>query len=160
MVLVVLANAAFLMLGLWAATLGREPMAQRVREAFASADLIEEDWPGLESRRGFDQYNDCSILQMISNHDDDIWANAVGPLIYNKNMGETNKCATLRRIVTEGPDTAPYLVFRYTRYWHGYDTVAAAILQVLDVGNAREALRIALYGGLVLLVGSAGTRDV
>jgi hypothetical protein len=158
LVVVVLANAAFLMLGIWAATLHRDPLAQRVREAFPSADLIENDWPGLESRRGFDQYNDCSILQMITNHDDDILANAVGPLIYNKNAGETNKCATLHRIVNEGPDAAPYLVFRYTRYWHGYDPVAAALLQVLDVGNAREALRIALYGSLVLLVVAAGTR--
>jgi hypothetical protein len=158
LVVVVLANAAFLMLGVWAATLPREPLAQRVREAFASADLIENDWPGLESRRGSDQYNDCSILQMITNHDDDILANAVGPLIYNKNRGETNKCATLHRIVNEGPDAAPYLVFRYTRYWHGYDPVTAALLRVFDVGNAREALRIALYGSLVLLVGAAGTR--
>ena len=43
LVVVVLANAAFLMLGVWAATLPREPLAQRVREAFASADLIEND---------------------------------------------------------------------------------------------------------------------
>lgn len=159
LVVVVLANAAFLMLGVWAATLPREPLAQRVREAFASADLIENDWPWLESRRGTDQYNDCSILQMITNHDDDIWANAVGPLIYNKNRGETDKCATLHRIVNEGPDAAPYLVFRYTRYWHGYDPVTAALLQVFDVGNAREALRIALYGSLLLLMGAAGTRQ-
>jgi len=157
-VVVVLANAAFLMLGVWAAGLPREPLAQRVREAFASADLIENDWPGLESRRGSDQYNDCSILQMITNHDDDILANAVGPLIYNKNRGETDKCATLHRIVSEGPHTAPYLVFRYTRYWLGYDPVTAALLQVFDVGKAREALRIALYGSLVLLVGAAGIR--
>lgn len=158
LVVVVLANAAFLMLGVWAATLPREPLAQRVREAFASADLVEEDWPGLVSRRGFDQYNDCSILQMITNHDDEVLANAVGPLIYNKNRGETDKCATLHRIVNEGPTAAPYLVFRYTRYWHGYDPVAAALLRVFDVGNAREALRITLYGSLVLLAASAGTR--
>ena len=158
LVVVVLANAAFLMLGIWTATLPREPLAQRMREAFASGDLIENDWPGLESRRGSDQYNDCSILQMITNYDDDILANAVGPLIYNKNRGETDKCATLHRMVTEGPDAAPYLVFRYARYWHGYDPVTAALLLVFDVGTAREALRIALYGSLVLLVGAAGTR--
>jgi len=95
---------------------------------------------------------------MISNHDDDVLANAVGPLIYNKNAGETDKCATLRRIVNEGPNAAPYLVFRYTRYWHGYDTVAAALLLVFDVGNAREGLRIALYAALFLLGAAAGTR--
>src|SRR5882724_3011097 len=97
--LVVLVNAAFLMLGVWAATLPREPLVQRVREAFASGDLIENDWPWLESRHGFDQYNDCSILQMITNRDDNILANAVGPLIYNENKGHTDKCATLHKII-------------------------------------------------------------
>jgi hypothetical protein len=156
--LVVLVNAAFLMLGIAVAALPREPLVQRVREAFASGDLIENDWPWLESRRGFDQYNDCSILQMITNHDNDILANAVGPLIYNKNRGETDKCATLRKIVNEGPDGAPYLVFRYTRYWHGYDPVTAALLLAFDVGNARKVLKITLYGALALLGVAAGTR--
>ena len=156
--LVVLVNAAFLMLGVWVATLPREPLVQRVREAFASGDLIENDWPWLESRHGFDQYNDCSILQMITNRDDNILANAVGPLIYNKSSGETDKCATLRRIVNEGPNGAAYLVFRYTRYWHGYDPVAAALLLAFDVGNARNVLTITLYGALALLGIAAGTR--
>ena len=157
-ILVVLVNAAFLMLGIWVATLPREPLVQRVRQAFASGDLIENDWPWLESRHGFDQYNDCSILQMITNHDDDRLANAVGPLIYNKNRGETDKCATLHKIVNEGPEGAPYLVFRYTRYWHGYDPVAAALLLTFDVGDARKALKIALYGALILVAIAAGTR--
>ena len=156
--LVVLVNVVFLMLGLWVATLPREPLVRRVQEAFASGDLIENDWPWLESQHGFDQYNDCSILQMITNHDDRILANAVGPLIYNKNRGETDKCATLRKIATEGPSGAPYLVFRYTRYWHGYDAVAAALLLGFDVGSARKALKIALYGALVLLGAAAGTQ--
>jgi hypothetical protein len=158
LLLVVLVNAAFLMLGVSVATLPREPLAQRVRQAFASGDLIENDWPWLESRRGFDQYNDCSILQMITNHDDDPLASAVGPLIYNKNTGETDKCATLHRIVTEGPTAAPYLVFRYTRYWHGYDPVAAGLLSIFDVGHARKALKIALYGALIMVGVAAGTR--
>lgn len=157
LVLVGLANAAFLGFGLGAAMVPRAPLIARVQEAFASGDLIEEDWPGLQTRHGFDQYNDCSILQMISNRDDNLLAHAVGPLIYNKNSGETDKCATLRRIVNEGPQVAP-LVFRYTRYWHGYNPVAAALLQLFDVGDARKALTLGLYGALLLLVAAAGTR--
>jgi hypothetical protein len=156
--LVMLVNGAFLMLGMWVAILPRDLLVQRVREAFVSRDLIENDWPWLESRHGFDQYNDCSILQMITNHDNDRLASAVGPLIYNKNRGETDKCATLHTIINEGPTGAPYLVFRYTRYWHGYDPVTAALLLALDVGDARLALKIALYGALVLLAMAAGTR--
>lgn len=159
LILVGLMNAAFLLLGIWVATLPREPMRQRITEAFAAGDLIENDWPWLESRHGFDQYNDCSILQMITNHDADILANAVGPLIYNANRGETDKCATLRSIVRDGPGAAPYLSFRYTRYWHGYDPVAAGLLQVTSVGHARQVLRTTLYAVLILLALSAGTRS-
>jgi hypothetical protein len=156
--LVMLVNAGFLLLGIWVATLVREPLAERVRRGFASGDLIENDWPWLDRRHGFDQYNDCSILQMITNRDERVLANAVGPLIYNRNRGETDKCATLRHIVNEGPDAAPYLVFRYTRYWHGYDPVAAALLQLFDVGHARKVLTLTLYASLVLLAVAAGTR--
>ena len=157
--LVALVNAGFLGLGLCLAKLPREPLRQRVRAAFANGDLIENDWPWLDRRRGFDQYNDCSILQMITNHDDDALASAVGPLIYNKNRGETDKCETLRRIVNEGPRSAPFLVFRYTRYWHGQDPLTAALLWVLDLGRARILLEITLSASLLLLPVAAGTRQ-
>jgi len=156
--LVVLANGAFLLLALGAALLPRERLAQRIRDAFASGELIDNDWPWLESRRGFNQYHDCSVLQMISNADTRLWASAVAPLIYNRSRGETDRCATLRTLVNEGPNTRPYLVYRYTRYWHGYNPVAAALLWVFDLGRIRTLLKIALYGALVLLVFAAGTR--
>ncbi len=156
--LVVLANGVFLLLALWVAQLPRERLDQRIRDAFASGELIENDWPWLESRRGFNQYHDCSVLQMISNRDDDLWANAVAPLIYNRNKGETDRCATLRTLVTEGPNTAQYLVYRYTRYWHGYNPVGAALLWVVDLGRVRTILKITLYCALVLLIVAAGTR--
>jgi hypothetical protein len=155
--LVALANAVFLLLGLWLAHQPREPLRQRIRTAFADGDLIENDWPWLDRRRGFDQYNDCSILQMITNDDDHALAAAVGPLIYNKNRGETDKCETLRHIVTEGPQAAPWLSFRYTRYWHGQDPVTAALLRLFDLGRARALLEAALYASLLLLPLAAGT---
>jgi hypothetical protein len=153
---VALANAVFLLLALWVALLPRDRLADRIRDAFASGDLIENDWPWLESRRGFNQYHDCSVLQMISNRDDDLWASTVAPLVYNVNRGETDRCATLHTLVTEGPNTTRYLVYRYTRYWHGYNPVSAALLWVLDLGQVRTALKLAVYSALVLLVGAAG----
>jgi hypothetical protein len=156
--LVVLANGVFLLLALWVAHLPRERLDQRIRDAFGSGELIENDWPWLESRRGFNQYHDCSVLQMISNRDDDLWANAVAPLIYNRNKGETDRCATLRTLVTEGPNTAQYLVYRYTRYWHGYNPVGAALLWVVDLGCVRTILKVTLYCALLLLIVAAGTR--
>jgi hypothetical protein len=156
--LVIVVNAAFLIPALWVAMAPREPLAERVRRAFASGDLIPKDWPWLDSRRGFDQFNDCSILQMITIHDDDTLANAVGPLSYNKNKGHRDKCATLRKLVDEGPHTAQYLVFRYTRYWHGYNPISAALLLAFDLADVRKILKIALYGSFVVLLAAAGVR--
>jgi hypothetical protein len=158
LILIILVNAAFLILALWVAMLPREPLLERVKDAFASGELIENDWPFLDSRHGFDSYNDCSILQMITNRDDNILANAVGPLIYNKNKGHTDKCATLHKIIDEGPNGAPYLVFRYTRYWHGYNPLSAAFLLVFDLADVRKILKITLYSTLVLLLIAAGTQ--
>lgn len=157
--LVALVNTGFLLLGLWLARLPREPLRQRIRAAFANGDLIENDWPWLESRRGFNQYDDCAILQMISNRDDSLWANAVAPLIYNKGRDETDRCGTLHTLVTEGPSSAPHFVYRYTRYWHGYNPVAAVLLGMFDLGRVRTLLKITAYGTLVLLLLAAGTRD-
>ena len=157
--LVLLVNAAFLLLNLCEGVAPRWRLIKRVQDAFVAGDLIEDDWPGLESRRGFDQYNDCSILQMITNRDRNVWAHAVGPLIYNKNRGETDKCETLHRIITQGPKAASYMVFRYTRYWHGQDPPTAALLVAFDLGQIRWILKLTLYGALALLVLAAGTRD-
>jgi hypothetical protein len=153
---VTVANAVFLLLALWVALLPRDRLAEHIRDAFVSGDLMENDWPWLESRRGFNQYDDCSILQMISNRDEDLWASTVAPFIYNRNRGETDRCATLHMLVTEGPNTTRYLVYRYTRYWHGYNPVSAALLCVLDLGQVRTALKLAVYSALLLLVGAAG----
>jgi hypothetical protein len=158
-VALLLANGVFLLLAVWAAQLSREPLAARVRDAFASGELIENDWPGLDRRRGFNQYHDCSVLQMVTNRDDRLWAAAVGPLMYNRDKGETDRCATLRTLVTEGPGSRTYLTYRYTRYWHGYIPVTAALLSAFDVRQIRQLLELTLYATLVLLVVAAGTSE-
>jgi hypothetical protein len=157
--IVVLINGLFLLLALWTAWLPRERLDQRIRDAFTSGELIDDDWPWLESHRGFNQYHDCSVLQMISNGDDHRWAAAVGPLMYNRTKGETDRCATLRTLVTEGPNTASYLVYRYTRYWHGYNPLSAALLWVMDLRNVRRVLKLTVYAALALLVVATGLRQ-
>jgi hypothetical protein len=152
-------NALFLLLALWAARLPRDPLEARVRDAFGSGELIENDWPGLDARRGFNQYHDCSVLQMVTNRDAHLWAAAVGPLMYNRSRGETDRCATLRTLVTEGPGTRPYLTYRYTRYWHGYVPVTAALLSLFQLSQVRLLLMLALYASLLLLVPAAGFRE-
>ena len=158
-VAVLLANGVFLLLAVWAARLPRAPLAAKIDRAFASGELIENDWPWLDGHRGFNQYHDCSVLQMVSNRDSRVWAAALGPRMYNRNRGETDRCATLRTLVTEGPGTTPYLTYRYTRYWHGYIPVTAALLSVLEVHQVRQLLRYTLYGALLALIAAAGVRD-
>jgi len=158
-VLVAALNACFLALALWTATLPRDPLIARVKEAFASGELVDTDYLPLDSRRGFHQYNDCVILQMITNRDRHIWANAVAPLVYVENM-ETweDQCATLHRLVEDGGARSRYSPHRYARYWHGYNPVAAALLQRLSLADARRGLKLAVYGGLAALLIAAGTR--
>lgn len=153
------ANGLFLLLALWAARLPRDPLDARVRAAFASGELIDNDWPELDLRRGFNQYHDCSVLQMVTNRDDHLWAAAVGPLMYNRNNGETDRCATLRTLVTEGPATTPYLTYRYTRYWHGYVPLTAALLSLFQLSQIRLLLMLTVYASLVLLVAAAGAGE-
>jgi hypothetical protein len=134
-------------------------LAARIEQAFASGELMENDWPWLDGRRGFNQYHDCSVLQMVSNRDPERWAAAVAPLIYNRNKGETDRCATLRTLVTEGPGTIAWLTYRYTRYWHGYIPVSAALLSLMDLREVRQLLEATLYTALLLLIPAAGLRD-
>ncbi len=157
-VLVAALNACFLALALWTATLPRDPLIARVKEAFASGELVDADYLPLDSRRGFHQYNDCVILQMITNRDRHIWANAVAPLVYVENM-ETweDQCATLHRLVEDGGARSRYSPHRYARYWHGYNPLAAALLQRLSLADARRGLKLAVYSGLAALLISAGT---
>jgi hypothetical protein len=167
--LVVLANTLFLLLALWVARLPREPLVERIRDAFASGELIDKDWLRFDSRRGLEQYLDCSVLQMISNRDDRLWANAVGPVIHNQNGGETRRCELLRALVHGGstPDLAALMPrpsrtvdgvhsYRYTRYWHGYNPLAAALLSIFDLGQTRAALKTMAYVSLVLLALAPG----
>jgi hypothetical protein len=154
--LVVLANTLFLLLALWVARLPREPLVERIRDAFASGELIDKDWLWLDRRRGFEQYLDCSVLQMISNRDDRLWANAVGPVIHNQNRGETRRCELLRALVHGGSTPDPAHSYRYTRYWHGYNPLAAALLSIFDLGQARAALKTMAYVSLVLLALAPG----
>jgi hypothetical protein len=79
--------------------------------------------------------------------------------MYNRSKGEIDRCATLRTLVTEGPGTRSYLTYRYTRYWHGYVPLTAALLSVFQLSQIRLLLMLTLYAGLVLLLPAAGMRE-
>jgi hypothetical protein len=99
------------------------------------------------------------ILQMIANRDDKVLANALGPLLYFKDETSLNVCRTLHRIVVENVDTSGYIVIRYTQYWHGYNSISAALLLISELSNVRFGLRLALYVALLLLVLATGKQQ-
>lgn len=154
-----LLNALFLGLLLGARVLPPRPLVARIVEAFQRGDLIDDDFPQFDARRGAHQFTDCEILQMIVSRTDSIWVDAVGPLLENPG-GTTSQCAALRRIVTDGPDPATYGTWRYARYWHGYVPVAAAFLLGADLATVRRVLKVALYGALGLLAVAVGLRHL
>jgi hypothetical protein len=155
-VVVAALNAVFLALAWWTATRPRDPLIARVKEAFASGELVDEDYLPLDGRRGFHQYNDCLILQMITNPDPQTWLNAVAPLVYVENMDTwEGQCATLHRLVEDGRSRSRYLPHRYARYWHGCSVIAAALLQWLSLTHVRRGLELAVYGGLAGLLAAA-----
>jgi hypothetical protein len=118
------------------------------RHAFETGALTEDDWPIRDQVRGFNQYNDCLIIQLIvtdvSQFDD-----ALAPLIRN-NSTWTASCATLHKIVGGKPDAADSN-FRYSRYWHGYVPITTFFLSVSDLDVTRSVLKCLVYLSLLLL---------
>ena len=158
-VVVVALNASFLALAVWTAGRPREPLIARVREAFASGELVDRDYLPLDQRRGFHQYNDCLILQMITNRDRHLWLNAIAPVVYVTDL-ETweRQCATLHRLVDDNPTMSHLVPDRYARYWLGDNTVAAALLPWLSLAHVRRGLKLAVYASLAGLLVAAGAR--
>jgi hypothetical protein len=156
-VVVLSLNAVFFSLAIWVARLPREPFVARVREAFAIGELGNDDYLPFDSHRGYHQYNDCLILQMITNGDHAVLANAVAPLVYVANVDTWNdQCATLRQLIDKPQDRSQYALRRYARYWHGYNPIVAALLLKFNLTDVRRALKLAVYAALVVLVATAG----
>lgn len=158
--IVVVMNAAFGLVGMLTATVQRGPLRDGVRDAFESGDLIQADWSSFDIRRGSNQYDECLILQMVTNPVDSPLRYVAGPIVRSVDVGGSDQCRTLYRLVVAGESNAEFWSFRYTRYWHGYNVLAALYLRVASLRTARLMLRIGLFGSLVLLVlVSIGQKD-
>ena len=144
----VLANVLFFVLAVAATFLPRERIVEHVREAFASGDLGFKDYLFYDAVRGFNQYNDCAVLQMITNDTHHHLADAVGPVHFLSNLNGDAQCRTLNDVVAGS--TARLISTRHARYWHGYNVVAAVLLSLFPLSVARWLLRISVYGLVVL----------
>lgn len=142
-----LANAVFLSLSILAASLPREPLRLRILEAFESGDLP------LETDTHFKTWmfgNECLILQMLLNDDDDLLRQALGPRIYYR-ADDRRQCYIVRELARDGRAPEAPDFFHYTRYWHGHNAAAAALLSLTTAETLRPVLNAAAYGSLALL---------
>jgi hypothetical protein len=145
-------NLLFLLVGTLMGTLPREKLRERVREAFESGELIQQDWAPFDSRRGSNQYDECLVFQMITNRGDTPLRQAVGPIVHSIDVAGSDQCRTLYRIVVAGEPLAALHTFRYTRYWHGHHLLATLFLQFAVLEDARRLLRMGVFGSLLLLL--------
>ena len=148
--LVIVLNAVFIGLSLSYNLISQEKIAQRVRQGFASGDLIERDYLPYDHVRGWHQYNDCNILQMITNADSSALGRAMGPWLHLNNSS-AEVCHSLRKLVIDGADPATIVSSRYTRYWHGYIPIVATLLSTMDLFAVRAVLAVTVYAAVLFL---------
>ena len=134
-----LANLAFLIL-LIAGQGADEAVAARVRAAFAAGDLGTVDFLAFDWRHGWLQYNDCTVLQMLTNRHRSRLLGALAPRVFYENDDWRNQCAVLRALVVDGRDPATLHVLHYSRYWHGYNALTSFALRWMDLRGLRRVL--------------------
>lgn len=151
-VLVLVLNATFPILLLLSSLIPSEVIVGRIQQAFSTGQLVPHDYLPYDVHRGFHQYNDCNILQMMTNEDSSSVARALGPWLHMADSSATEACRTLRELVVDGRDPGGFVSSRYTRYWHGYIPILAVLLTFLKLSTLRVILRITVYSALLLLL--------
>lgn len=146
----VLANILFLVL-IVAAPINPDRVAGRIRTAFETGELGLADYLPFDSRRGWHQYNDCMVLQMLSNKDTSRMHSALAPVVYGTDEEMNGSCAVLHALVMEEVDRETLHISRYARYWHGYKVLAAFALRVMDVKDFRCVLTLSVWLAIVVL---------
>lgn len=150
--LVLVLNAVFPILLLFSSLLPSEVIVGRIQHAFATGELIERDYLPYNVHQGFHQYNDCNILQIMTNQDTSLVASALGPWLHMPHSSATEACRTLRELIVDGRNPDAYASSRYTRYWHGYIPILSTLLMFLEISSLRMILRIAVYMAVLLLL--------
>lgn len=131
------------------AAVPQEHLRERALQAFESGALSSEDYLRFDWRIGWHQYNDCLILQMISN-EDGVLSQSLGPPVYYPE-DFNGFCRAFRALLEQELTTEELNSFRYTRYWHGHNAVTTLLLYGLDFGTVRIVLRAMAYLSLLVL---------
>jgi hypothetical protein len=144
---VLVLNALFLALLMVAALTPAEALMDRAKGAFDTGSLSLKDYRPFDTRIGWHQYNDCLILQMVTN-EDDVLRKSIGPLVYYQNDFR-EFCKTFSALLNNEVSPQELYSFRYTRYWHGHNAVTALMLYGFDFARVRQIFRGAAYLSLV-----------
>lgn len=153
---IAIANALFVVL-LLVAPHDPDRVAARITSAYATGDLGTVEYLRGDIRRGWHQYNDCSVLQMLSDHDSSRVAQSLAPrMAFLRTDADGNySCGALHAIAVGGVSRDSMTPFRYARYWHGYMVPVAVALEGMELVNLRRLLLIAVYAAIALLSGAA-----
>jgi hypothetical protein len=149
LLIVLVLNALFLAFALAAATLPAEKLRGRTLEAFEAGSVSTADYLPRDRRIGWHQYNDCLILQMISNPDA-VVHKALGPLLYHQD-DYLSCCLTTQKVLSSAEIPGDLESYRYTRFWHGNNALTAVLLYVLDLGTIRQLFSVLVYLSLAAL---------
>jgi hypothetical protein len=147
---ILLANALFFAL-LLVAQGDQCAIGFRARTAFETGELRTKDFLWLDSRRGLLQWADCVVLQMITNQGSPRLQRALAPKVFRENEDWEGQCRVLRFLVEEWVDPNSLLPIRYSRYWHGYNAVAAFALRHMELKHLRRALSGAVWLAIGML---------
>lgn len=142
-------NLCFLLLQLLSASLPTDRLQARVVDAFQANSLSQQDGLRFNSGIGWHQYNDCLILQMISN-DDRPLRKSLGPVAYYRDDFH-GLCQTVYELVNGQISAGQLESFRYTRYWHGHNALTALMLSAWEFGTVRSVLKAVTYLSLFVL---------
>jgi hypothetical protein len=150
-------NGVFLVLVLGAST-DPEGVVEQARQAFEAGELGTEDYLPFDARRGWHQYNDCNVLQMLSDTESSTVERALAPRVRAADADWSRQCAVLRALVVD--DAAPdgYELHRYARYWHGYHVPTAVGLRIANLRTLRLALSLGVWSAIFLLALAACMR--
>jgi hypothetical protein len=149
---IVLANILFFLL-MYVGQGNKNVIEKRIEHAFAMEDLVLTDYLSFDTRRGYHQYNDCVVLQMIVNESPSRIEHAIAPSVYiNNDHTWRNQCAMLYNLVVGDANRDNLIKSNYARYWHGYNALVASALSFMELRVLRLFFTTAIWCSIVLLV--------
>ena len=137
-------------------------VGDRVRAAFATGDLGLEEYRRRDIRRGWHQYNDCAVLQLLVAPDSSRVARALAPRwsFLRADVEENLSCGALEALTVGGASRDSMATHRYARYWHGYMVPVGFGLRAMDLVDLRRLLLLAVcFGIATLAVAAVGARS-